>query len=372
MVAEGSYLLSGLTEHRTWDAHKPAHMHGSAWEGRAWTLQEDIMSTRVVYFSDRMGYVRCQMERRGESSAIVYGNVLGWSQMLSPAVVVGTAAGGDVAAAERRDGLYTLWRGLVAEFSRRKLTVSSDKLPALSGLARSFGAALGDEYVAGLWRGDLVRGLLWVLFHDSGAPAMWRAPSWSWAAWQGLVGWGLDRTPIVSQCLVREVCVVPAGTDPFARVQEGHIVLSAAVRNVMLRPASGHDVEGMDSFAAEVLICGDGGDVVAGLGALDAVTSSGWGNDGTRKPVDLAQLSGLTGVAAVVLAYACVSVGEDEETGEWKSSQPVFPTGLLVTKVRAQEGEGRAVYKRLGVFITDTLSQAGWWTGLPHVELKLV
>ena len=50
------------------------------------------------------------------------------------------------------------WFTIVQDYSMRGLTKSVDKLPALSGLARVFGDALKNDYLAGLWRGDLARG----------------------------------------------------------------------------------------------------------------------------------------------------------------------------------------------------------------------
>jgi len=55
------------------------------------------------------------------------------------------------------------WQCIVTDYSARCMTVPSDKLPALAGLARAFAQARGggnDEYLAGLWRGSLLDDLL--------------------------------------------------------------------------------------------------------------------------------------------------------------------------------------------------------------------
>jgi hypothetical protein len=52
-------------------------------------------------------------------------------------------------------------------YSKASLTHTEDKLPALSGLAKVFMLHLDDQYVAGLWRGDILRGVLWALMDDT-------------------------------------------------------------------------------------------------------------------------------------------------------------------------------------------------------------
>lgn len=57
---------------------------------------------------------------------------------------------------------FDLWIKIVENYSSRALTQVTDTLPALSGLANEFHRATGDTYVAGLWKGDILRGLCWV------------------------------------------------------------------------------------------------------------------------------------------------------------------------------------------------------------------
>ncbi|KAH0431504.1 heterokaryon incompatibility protein [Colletotrichum camelliae] len=115
---------------------------------------------------------------------------------------------------------YNLWYEIIWDYSNRLLTEESDKLPGLAGLAHTLANMIGDEYVAGLWKKDIVSGLLWKArrwnmdedykgrriprrsirpsppgFAPSGPhgaiqhtrPSCWRAPSWSWASLDGQV-----------------------------------------------------------------------------------------------------------------------------------------------------------------------------------------
>lgn len=92
---------------------------------------------------------------------------------------------------------YYSWHKLVGEYSEKKLSVATDKLPAIGGLARKMQELTGDEYIAGLWRRDLVRQLCWMQTEkqqlkwldgyeirntkDWDIRLRYRAPTWSWA-----------------------------------------------------------------------------------------------------------------------------------------------------------------------------------------------
>lgn len=67
----------------------------------------------------------------------------------------------------------------------------ADKLVAVSGVAKSLGTALGDTYVAGMWRHQLETQLLRRRFETTGEicnkARQYIAPTWSWASADGPV-----------------------------------------------------------------------------------------------------------------------------------------------------------------------------------------
>ncbi|KAI9778955.1 MAG: hypothetical protein M1839_007766 [Geoglossum umbratile] len=87
---------------------------------------------------------------------------------------------------------YRLWYELVRDYSPRHFKYDRDRLIAISGLAKIFGDLIGnDEYFAGLWKGDMVRGLLWHVSGEKLIPAKSTknsstggntVPSWSWTS----------------------------------------------------------------------------------------------------------------------------------------------------------------------------------------------
>jgi hypothetical protein len=68
------------------------------------------------------------------------------------------------------------------------MSLSSDKLPAISGIAQIFAKNIPSEYIAGLWRQDIRDWLLWQLDEDpKPRPPQYRAPTWSWASVDGRI-----------------------------------------------------------------------------------------------------------------------------------------------------------------------------------------
>jgi hypothetical protein len=81
--------------------------------------------------------------------------------------------------------MQALWEQLMEEYSRRKLSVMSDKLSALAGLASRFREFIQDDYLAGHWRRWLLPHLLWRCVDEEGAVRLPCCPSWSWLSVDG-------------------------------------------------------------------------------------------------------------------------------------------------------------------------------------------
>ncbi|KAK8108379.1 HET-domain-containing protein [Apiospora sp. TS-2023a] len=137
------------------------------------------------------------------------------------------------------------WYTLVGKYSARKLTRDSDKLPALAGLAAYFAAHLSkgkdSAYVAGLWREDMLAGLCWERRDDDStqgtSPKSYRAPSWSWAATDGLIQYSfsheLGGVSNLELAIVDDAHASLISTDsPFGEVRGGW----ARLRVILLWP----------------------------------------------------------------------------------------------------------------------------------------
>lgn len=88
---------------------------------------------------------------------------------------------------ERRDEASKQWDELIEAFGQRSLSKATDKLPAMSGLAKVFEKRLGGpKSIASLWSSDLIRGLAWHCLDSQKPFAQYTGPSWSWAGFRGV------------------------------------------------------------------------------------------------------------------------------------------------------------------------------------------
>jgi hypothetical protein len=94
--------------------------------------------------------------------------------------------------------MFSEYYRLVEDFTARKITFDSDKLPAFSGMAQSFHTFIGGHYLAGIWSSELAQGLLWEpSWRTLASPHVrqpYRAPSWSWLVTNEPVSFGMSRT----------------------------------------------------------------------------------------------------------------------------------------------------------------------------------
>ena len=144
--------------------------------------------------------------------------------------------------AEKHSQFRHQWREISSEYTKRHLTVPSDMLPALSGLARTFKDVLGEEYLAGLFGGKrLLNDLAWVRMAGSTSEVVtdvppstpgYRVPSWSWASIRGGRVYYLDAQPETPWRLDKSLRVLSTrvqalGPDPFGQTAGGCIELRA-------------------------------------------------------------------------------------------------------------------------------------------------
>lgn len=236
---------------------------------RGWCLQESIIPNRRLIFSGNEMVWECVQRAicecgHRESDHPRYASLkTGLRKGYRPPGVRGDYWG------EPRDidGLYpetssfnysNQWRGMVEDYSSRLLTMDTDKLAGISGLAKSFltiiqrSVKLSDEYIAGLWRKHLVTGLSWnvnrELLEQTGRRqhrrlSHYSAPSWSWASIDGPVefryldniSWCGWSSTMVNQVVVEEATsslLLPS--DTTGRISAAHIVLTGPLVPVQL------------------------------------------------------------------------------------------------------------------------------------------
>ncbi|KAH8751260.1 heterokaryon incompatibility protein-domain-containing protein [Hyaloscypha sp. PMI_1271] len=151
---------------------------------RGWILQERILSPAVLHFGDSQLYWECVGGQSEEIYPVLQNHASGlMKNMLEEAQRPGSQL--------YPRGHYIAWYNMVMEYTRKQLTVETDRLTAILGLSERFGRVFGGTFVAGLWAQDLHRGLLWRDLTKDGFAGCKRhvargdrkhiiAPSWSW------------------------------------------------------------------------------------------------------------------------------------------------------------------------------------------------
>ncbi|KAI8718082.1 HET domain-containing protein [Fusarium sp. LHS14.1] len=142
--------------------------------GRAWTLQEWLVSPRVVHFTKGELIWECK-EASGCECQVTCESYLKTNDCRTKTDFMSFRKGGRRTAVD--------WRMVVNEFTKRFITKDTDRLPALSGIAALVKTNASKDYVAGIWESDLPRSMLWTrVGPDSRRHQEYYAPTWSWAS----------------------------------------------------------------------------------------------------------------------------------------------------------------------------------------------
>jgi hypothetical protein len=151
-------------------------LDSSSLQTRGWVLQERYLSPRTIHLGEML-FWECFKALHSEflPKPVADSRISFNKRLIGPLQ-------------QSEADPYTLWSTLVDNFSTRKLTFETDKLIAISGLARKLQLEIGnDKYVAGLWWNKLPCELTWAADGMCRWPSKYRAPSWSWASIDGFV-----------------------------------------------------------------------------------------------------------------------------------------------------------------------------------------
>jgi hypothetical protein len=150
------------------------HPARNALQKRAWVIQERYLSRRTLHFTDIQVFWECDERKTFEfdhSSWLNYEPTLSHYEFHL----------------ERRPLTRSSWKEIIYRYSAAHLTKPSDRLVAIAGLAKSIQNVTHEDYIAGMWRGQLEdpSQLLWQTCGDNARDPELTAPSWSWASLLG-------------------------------------------------------------------------------------------------------------------------------------------------------------------------------------------
>ncbi|KAK5171035.1 uncharacterized protein LTR77_004179 [Saxophila tyrrhenica] len=158
---------------------------------RAWTLQERVLAPAVLHIDTEQLYWECCSGLASESYPAIRRARTGKNDVQFGASIHDMK----VQIGQQKDSpSMRLWYALLENYCGRLLTNSSDRLPAIKGLATRFQSIVSAGYNYGLWFDDLANGILWrviktdvvrpkpkVKSRDTGVP------SWSWASFDSRI-----------------------------------------------------------------------------------------------------------------------------------------------------------------------------------------
>jgi hypothetical protein len=196
---------------------------------RAWIYQETILAPRTLYFGRSQLLWACRDLGACEAFPLSVGSCYGRNAKI-------------LASMADRD-LYSCWNEVISSYSHRQLSFGKDKLIALSGISRIVAAHFKASYIAGLWKEDIAKHLLWHTFGNlQPRPEDYQAPSWSWAAIQSGAEYALTDFDVVASVLlvVEDVSVHLSTSDEYGQVGDGflRITCRAPIRGLALYPTA--------------------------------------------------------------------------------------------------------------------------------------
>jgi hypothetical protein len=154
----------------------------------------------------------------------------------------------------KSSSVYRDCDAIVELYTRQYMTITSDKLEALSGLASSISelepGAPGGGYFAGIWQSSLPAHLLWTTKEaedlegrqrpvDYLTPSRYEqyiAPSWSWASVDGIISlsWCQHHYDLKHYLAKLEpAAIITLRDNPFGGVKYGLLGLSAPIATVL-------------------------------------------------------------------------------------------------------------------------------------------
>ncbi|PNP76456.1 hypothetical protein FNYG_10194 [Fusarium nygamai] len=126
-------------------------------ETRAWTLQEHVLSRRILRFTAHELVWHCRTAHLCECRPGSHANKGPLRLINLEALKSGEDSNDDSRILEP----FIVWLDIIGPFTSRAITRNTDRLPAVSGIAAALAPFIKTEYIAGMWATELRTKICW-------------------------------------------------------------------------------------------------------------------------------------------------------------------------------------------------------------------
>jgi len=233
------------------EAYEPEH----PLDKRGWALQEFMLSSRMLIFSDYELLWQCkEVDLQG-----VTGMGLEYQQPLEalPWTVFDDDAEPYFGNLDS-DKIY-LWKTIIHQYTERELTDSEDRLRAVIGITNELEILWRDTNIYGLWKKWFIQLLAWYKpnVEREQERCLKRAPSWSWVSLNGVICY---EGPLWTEDAKVKVLTVSAVELTCRILEEGDVnrekLYTISERPDLVNPSSELQQRGLQHKETEYLLLG--------------------------------------------------------------------------------------------------------------------
>jgi len=210
----------------------------SALAKRGWVLQERMLASRTLFWTEDGLFWQCSELHASEFEAAIEFDQFD-PQRTFPLL---DEVANSLTSENDYPNPHYAWTKVLAEFSTKALTVTTDKLAAVEGLANEVARLTSRTYESGVWRHNLYLELAWSarfrpgLDAKSPATRLPNTPSWLWASTHQTVRF-LPEVQVVSY---RELAIISAFDGQRLQISGQLGTLQVKRREAYLKPTYGY------------------------------------------------------------------------------------------------------------------------------------
>ncbi|KAF5608252.1 uncharacterized protein FSUBG_4788 [Fusarium subglutinans] len=176
-----------------------SEIKSSVWQTRAWTWQEDVLSTRKLYLTETQWVLECRETLWPSDYAEAHDSAvdLTWTKVSGGKIKAGYVEATNTQALDRTSSMFI---SVVTAYTSRSLTNDGDSLNAFQGVLARYGKpAYPQGFEWGMPLKDFTQSLAWIHNYTVKPTRRSAFPSWSWAGWGGTVQYPIDLTETATE-----------------------------------------------------------------------------------------------------------------------------------------------------------------------------